>query len=229
MTNDSVLKMFHAGLGQALILQTIQTQPGAYDVSTEAIIALKQAGLPDPILNAMMAAAGRPPLAPAAPTTVLPVIEPGVYYKGPNGQWLLMDSEPVQIVSGGLLKSTLSQGIIREDRNGRIFGREATLVLQRPVQILIFTPESVTDRDYDLLRLRVNGKDREFRTVTGGVLHTTAGAQRDEVTFHATETAPRTFVFTLDAATQPGEYGVLPPGTGNLANAGKIYTFSIKE
>jgi hypothetical protein len=42
-------------------------------------------------------------------------------------------------------------------------------------------------------------------------------------------TAPHTYQFTVGADTPGGEYGILPPGTGNLTNGGKIYTFAISE
>jgi len=43
------------------------------------------------------------------------------------------------------------------------------------------------------------------------------------------KTAPHTYQFTVDLATGGGEYGILPPGTGNVTNGGKIYTFAIIE
>jgi hypothetical protein len=37
------------------------------------------------------------------------------------------------------------------------------------------------------------------------------------------------YTFTLNKSTPGGEYGILPPGTGNVTNGGKIYTFAISE
>lgn len=83
--------------------------------------------------------------------------------------------------------------------------------------------------EYDLLRFRLNSDSREFRVLTGGVFHSTGGADRDEVPFKPVKTAPRTYQFTLGADTPGAEYGILPPGTGNATNGGKIYTFAISE
>jgi hypothetical protein len=240
MTNDSVLRMHAAGLSDDLIIQTIKTQPGEYSTDADTLIALKKSGLSDDVLTAMankarrqitnvdatgnLAAAGDPP-----PIELSPVNEIGVYYKDKDGRWTPMDSEIVHIKSGGFLKSTLTHGIVKEDRNGVVSGTESKLLLPRPIEFLIYAPDGVTASEYELLAFRLNGKDREFRVLTGGVIHSTGGAQRDDVAFTPTKIAPHTWTFTLGPKTPGAEYGILPPGTGNVTNGGKIYTFAISE
>jgi len=72
----------------------------------------------------------------------------------------------------------------------------------------------------------------EFRTQTGGVFHSTTGADRDVVQFDSKKVANHTYEITLPQGVGRGEYGLLPPGavtSSNAASAGKIYTFSIME
>src|ERR1700674_82276 len=45
LTNDSIVRMVKAGLGDDLILQTINAQPGHYILDADAMVALKQAGV----------------------------------------------------------------------------------------------------------------------------------------------------------------------------------------
>ena len=47
--------------------------------------------------------------------------------------------------------------------------------------------------------------------------------------FKAVRVAPHTYQFTLGPTTEGTEYGILPPGSGNIRNGGKIYTFAITE
>jgi hypothetical protein len=54
MTNDAVLKLSSSGLGEDLIVQTINATPGHYDTSTDGLIALKKAGLTDREIGAML-------------------------------------------------------------------------------------------------------------------------------------------------------------------------------
>ncbi len=44
MNNDSVIRMAKAGLGEDLIVQTINTQPGQYSTDADSLVALKTAG-----------------------------------------------------------------------------------------------------------------------------------------------------------------------------------------
>ena len=68
--------------------------------------------------------------------------------------------------------------------------------------------------------------------MTGGVIHTSTGAQRDSVEFTSTKIGPRLYEITLGPETAVGEYGILPPGSitsTNAASAGKMFTFHLVE
>jgi hypothetical protein len=230
MNNDSVMKMAKAGLGDDLIIETINTQPGHYTTDADALVLLKGVGVSDRVITAMINK-GRRQLTniPEKPIELSDVNEIGVYYKDHTGKWTAIDPEIVHIKSGGFIKSTVTHGIIREDRNGHLNGRESKLALQCPIEVLLYVPEGVSANEYDFLRFRINSDNREFRVLTGGVFHSTGGADRDEVKFNPVKTAPHTYQFTVDKDTGGGEYGILPPGTGNVTNGGKIYTFAIVE
>ncbi len=236
MNNDSVIRMAGAGLGDDLILQTINMQPGQYTTDADALVALKQAGVSDRVIAGMvgkMASGGRVKLSDtqteAAPIVLSDVNEIGVYYKDHQGKWQPIDSEVVHIKSGGFIKSTITDGIIKQDRNGRVNGRESKLLLPRPVDLLIYTPDGVDASEYSLVKFRMNSDNREFRIFTGGIIHSSDAGNRDEVPFKAKRIAPRTYQFTLGADIYGAEYGILPPGSGNIRNGGKIYTFAITE
>jgi hypothetical protein len=230
MNNDSVVKMVKAGLGDDLVIQTINTQPGQYITDADSLVKLKTAGVSDRIITAMVNK-GRRLLTnvPEKPIELSDVNEIGVYYKDHTGKWIAIEPEIVHIKSGGFIKSTVTNGIIKQDRNGHLNGRESKLPLQCPIEILIYVPDGVSASEYDFLRFRINSSNREFRVLTGGVFHSTGGADRDEVKFNPVKTAPHTYQFTVEQSTGGGEYGILPPGTGNVTNGGKIYTFAIVE
>jgi hypothetical protein len=54
MDNATVLKLKDAGLSEDLVVQTINASAGHYDTSPDAIIALKQKGLSDRMISAMI-------------------------------------------------------------------------------------------------------------------------------------------------------------------------------
>jgi hypothetical protein len=229
MSNDSVVRMAKAGLSDDLIVQTIVAQPGQYSTDADSLVSLKDAGVSDRVITAMVNKSRIQITGNSTPVVLSDVNEIGVYYKDRQGKWQSIEPEIVHIKSGGFLKSTATHGIIKEDKNGRVNGRESKLLLPRPIEFLIYTADGVDVTEYDLLRFRLNSTSREFRVLTGGVFHSTGGADRDEVPFKPKKVAPHTYEFTLGQETPGAEYGILPPGTGNVTNGGKIYTFAISE
>ena len=121
---------------------------------------------------------------------------------------------------------------MRGDVNGHIRGAHGSSVLKTPIELLVYTPEGVAITEYQLLRLREQKDAREFRTVTGGVLHVSGGATRDVVPFESKKIAPRTYTISLPALS-PAEYGLLPPAsadaTSSAGRIGKIYSFRLLE
>ena len=232
MTNDAVIKLSKAGLSDDLIVQTINAQPTAFATDPDSLVALKTAGVSDRVIQAMINTVrirltGREPI--PAPIALADVNEIGVYYKDKDGKWQMIDPEIVHIKSGGWVKSTVTDGIIKQDENGHLNGRESKLLLARPIEFLVMAPDGVDIAEYDLVRFRLNSDSREFRVKTGGVFHSTSGDDRDRIDFKPHKLAPHTWEFTVGTDVPGAEYGILPPGTTSPANGGKIYTFAISE
>jgi hypothetical protein len=68
LTNDDVIGMVRAGSTQETILEAIRTNQSRFDTSAEALLALKNAGVSEEIIRAMLAA-GRAPEGPSAPSS----------------------------------------------------------------------------------------------------------------------------------------------------------------
>jgi hypothetical protein len=236
LTNDSILKLVKAGMGNDLIINMVNTQPSNFSLGPEDLIALKKGGVSEKIISAMVMKNSNPapapaPAVPAVAASAGPVNEIGVYYRK-AGVWTDIDPEVVSFKSGGVLKSLATDGIVKGDMNGHLKGAHSKTDVTSPVEILIYAPEGIAATEYQLLLLRPSGDAREFRTVTGGVFHKSGGASRDAIEFQAKKIAPRTFAITLDHP-KGGEYGLLPPSsgdaTGSTGRLGKLYTFHIIE
>jgi hypothetical protein len=238
MDNAAVIKLAGSGLSEDLIVQTINASAGHYNTGADALIALKKAGVTDKEVGAMLMKNANPngpaPVAGASGPSLPPgVDETGVYYKdGKTGTWIEFKPEIVNYKSGGVLKSIATDGIVKGDKNGHIPGKTAELSLTHPVEILIYAPEGTAPNEYQLLKLRQNSNNREFRSETGGVFHQSSGAERDRQDFTPTKIGTRLYTFTIGPESKPGEYGILPPGavtSTNAASAGKINTFHLVE
>lgn len=234
LTNDSIVRMSKAGLDAALILQTIRTQPGQYTTGPEDLIALKEQGVPQNVIAAMMARASGLAEHVPEPVTLTPlspgIDEEGVYRKDKDGKWVPVAPELVRYKSGGWIKSTATYNIVKKDRNGEVSGAQSALILKPGDELEILAPPNTDAIEYQLLRFRLHPNSREFRATTGGVFNSHDGLERDQVEIQPKRIAPRVFAFTIPLTIGGGEFGVLPPGSASvpgIAFAGKIYTFAI--
>jgi hypothetical protein len=251
---EDVIKLAKAGLSEDIIIEQIRKKGQPYDLSTDQILALKAANVSDRIVAFMLDPSNRepaaapapapvsaPPVAPslAAPLALGPAVhasspprqspppdEVGVYAKK-NGDWIPVPSEMVNWKTAGALKTIATVGIIRENVNGLVAGVRSKTALNGPVQLVIVPPEGVELSEYQLVRLRVEKDCREFRTVTGGLLHSYSDASRDRLPLEGKKLAGRQYSVDFPEGAGPGEYGLLPPGSTN--GTGKIYSFRIVE
>jgi len=239
LTNDAVMKMVTAGLGDDVIVGMINTQPGNYPLNPDTLIALKKAGVSDKVIAAMVSKGSQPNSGPSAvtPAAAAPSadtganLEIGVYFKKKD-EMVEINPEVVNWKTGGFLKNVASAGLVKGDVNGNIKGGQSKNRVTIPLEFVVKTPEGVAITEYQLIRLHQNKDEREFRTVTGGVLHTSGGATRDLVDFEGKRVGNRTFSVVLPDNIGSGEYGFLPPGAvgcANCASIGKMYTFKIVE
>lgn len=60
LTNDAVLALLEAGLGDEVVIAKIKASPSNFELSTETVIALKQRGVSGPVLAAMISASAVP-------------------------------------------------------------------------------------------------------------------------------------------------------------------------
>jgi hypothetical protein len=243
ISNETVLRMHKAGIGDNVLVQMIRTQPGHYDLNPDDLIDLKKQGLSDKVIEAMqqhtlpdvgsgLATHPVPTAASRLTAEAAGLDEIGVFYKGKTGEWIPLHTERVVFKQGGAAKSVLTHGIISKDMNGHLEGPKSPLVLPTGVEILIYAPAGTAGDEYQFLRLVQKSTWREFRVETGGVFHSETGSDRDQVDFHPVKVGPQLYTFTVPVDIIKGEYGVLPPGSSNvkgIEGSGKIFTFSIIE
>lgn len=239
LNNDSIIKMVKAGLTDDVIVTTINASPGSYDTSADGLIALKQAGVSNKVIDAIEARStatapdASAPSAPAPPEPAAPlpagVDNIGAYYKDSGGNWQPLPSEVVVFQSGGLVKHVASAGLVKEDLNGLVGGMRSRLVVSTPVTFILHVPQGRTAGDYELVRLHVVANNRQFQSVTGGLKHESSSSLRDEIDFSSTQIGPSAYQIVVNNELGQGEFGFLAPqdSTKTPASSGQIYTFAI--
>jgi hypothetical protein len=92
LTNDSVISMVKAGLPESVIVTKISTSQRKFDTSTDGLIKLKAAKVPDKVIEAMIT--GGAPAAPAAASAAASQADPRIAYVSSTG------AKPLKVVHG---------------------------------------------------------------------------------------------------------------------------------
>ena len=257
LTNDDVVQMVKGGFDESTTVAAIQAASDTnFDTSVQALLALKAAGVSEKIISSMLAAtkkkaeaakgaapASTAPAAASAPANPDVPDDVGVYFKL-KGALVEVYAEVVDWKSGGVGKSLLTGGFTKGHINAVVSGPKSKLQVGEPMEFVIKCTEGVTPSEYMLLKLDQKGDRREFRAVTGGVYHSSCGAEKNSIKFDFQKIAPRTYKIILTGL-KKGEYGFLPPGGGSVGGvgggasggtvqggsmqSGKLYTFGVME
>jgi hypothetical protein len=234
--------MVQAGFDEATIIQVIQANGSAVDTSVETLIELKTAGVSQNIILQLLgggpsgsaepaasASSGSQPVAETAAAPVGETEEIGVYVKK-DGKFVMVEPEIVTWRTGGVLKTIATAGLTRGHVNGKVNDPHSRLQLSAPLEFLMVCPEGTSAAEYQLLRLQEKNDRREFRAMTGGIIHASGGADRNAVDFEFERIRPRTYSIRISQL-DDGEFGFLAPGAAMSASAaslGKIYTFGLE-
>jgi hypothetical protein len=243
ITNEKVIQLVEAKLSEDLVLSVINGSECAFKTDVDAILQLKQKGVTDRIIEAMVkktSGSSQPRKLEVSPTPspvgavdtaaagveILPS-EAGVYWLRDN-RLEEMEPEIVNWRTGGFLKTVATAGLTKGHVSGVVRGARAKRTLKGDEVLYICTLEGTSASEYQLLRMEQKSDRREFRAMTGGVIHASSGADRNAVPFEPKKIASRVYKFTLPGV-GPGEYGLLPPGvsSASVASAGKIYSFTV--
>jgi PDZ domain len=233
LTNQDVIDLVSLGFSDEVIIDKIHTTEGAeFETTVSALRVLKAAKVSDAVIRAMINAhsSGKSTAAaPSNPHKIEPASEIGVYALL-NGVTTELQPEIVNWQTGGFVKTHATLFIVKGDVNGKIPGPRSAVQLSTSIDLIVRTPEGTSVTEYQLLHLHTKDNRREFRAVTGGVIHQSGGAVRDSLSFEPRKIAERTWGIRLDHLSN-GEYGLLPPGisSASISASGKMYTFSVDE
>jgi hypothetical protein len=67
LDNEAIIKLHSAGLSDDLIISTINSQPGTYVTTADALVDFKKSGISEKVIGAILAKHAGPPAQTAAP------------------------------------------------------------------------------------------------------------------------------------------------------------------
>ena len=253
LTNQTIISLVRAGLGPETVVAKINATNGQYDTSTNALIELKQAGVPDPVIAAMLNRSKSPVVANAVAdnTSADPLAPhaPGIYLLDSRGAGRMMRIDATvanQMKTSNLWGYAFSYGLsslkmktVIPNANARVqavsrrptfyfyFNQSSPLASMTDFSTA-FTAAATSPNEFSLVRFDQKKDHRETAVMSvnlGGVKSGVSDKAR--IAFSYDDVAPGVFRVTPAADLPPGEYGFvysIGAGTGMVA---RIFDFSV--
>jgi hypothetical protein len=236
LTNSSIVDLHKLGLGEAVIVEKIKTSQCNFDTSTDALKKLKEAGIPDSVLAAMISGGGRKSVKEGGdPNDPLAPHATGVYlYQVVDGKpkMIAMSSSSVERVkSGG--GWGMAYGATAKSR-AVISGLSANLQLNdsRPTFYFYLTEglESMASSpdQFALCQFELKKDKNERRLVIGKANWGGSSFGVDPKSmreFTSEKVAEGIFKVVPNASLAPGEYAFVLASGGGVS---RMYDFGIK-
>lgn len=256
MTNDQVIELTKAGLSQSIIIGKIRTSKTSFDLSTDSLIRLKQAGVSDEIVAAMLEAKSGKSTAAATsssaggdPNDPMSKHNYGIYlYEESGGVRKMTQLQPnvsaQNRTGGGFTAAVTPFGLGKVKTKANLPGRNASLQITSTNPVFYFyldtssgglnTSSGVpsTPNEFTLVRFNQRSDNREVTIAKvnswGG-----KGGLSDEyvVPLKAEDLGNGIFRVTATSELRKGEYGFYLVNSGNSnVNAGigaKFFDFGV--
>jgi hypothetical protein len=249
MNNSEVISLSKAGLNPSIIIGKIRSSKSDFDTSTDALIALKKAGVSDDVVAAMIEAkAGRPGIASGAPSAAAPAGDPndpmskhnyGIYlFEEKDGTRKMTQLQPnvsaQNRTGGGFTAAVTPFGLGKVKTKANLPGRNASLQIASTLPVFYFyldtssgglnTASGIpsTPNEFTLVRFNQRSDNREV-TISKANSWGAKGGLSDEyvVELKAEDLGNGIFKVTPVGEMKKGEYGFYLLNSGNSnVNAG---------
>ncbi len=258
LTNDEVISLVKAGLSNAVVINKIRTSKSNFDLSTDSLIKLKQSGVGDDVVAAMLEAKSGRTVASSTATVGGATGDPndptaphnyGIYLfeekDGVKKMTQLTPNVSAQNRTGGLFTSSMTYGLGKVKIKANLPGTTAKLQLNQAQPVFYFyldtksgglnTASGVpsTPNEFTLIKFNVRSDNREV-TIGKSNAFGAKGGLSDEyvVQFNTEDMGNGIFKISPTATLKNGEYGfyLINSGNSNASSAvgAKFFDFGVK-
>ena len=244
LTNSDIVQLVKLGMSDDLILAKIEGSSNDFDMSTNMLVALKQDGVSDQVMAAMMKAASDDSKKVVDLNDPLSPHRPGIYYRDGNGDLVeLLPTVISQTKDRNRIGAAMSYGISKMKFVSRINGTDARLQFQEvPAFYFYFNSQqasfgdgfawgfqqATSPNEFLLAELEVKKDVRELETGSSSGYSTEMGIE-EELTrdFEIEQLAPGIFKVT-PTVLPPGEYCFVFSGAAPYPGSQqKVFDFGV--
>ena len=255
LTNDKVITLVKAGLSSTIIVSKIRSSKTNFNTSTDELIRLKQAHIPDEIVAAMFDASshassvsssmGAGDVSKADPNDPTAAHEAGIYwYQEEDGKKKMIQLEPSiskQTKTGGIFTSAMTGGLTKIKFKAALAGQNAPMQIaeRRPVFYFYFevknaglssnTYYATSPNEFVLVRLDQKTNTREVTVSQANAFGAQSGTMDKAARGMKVEKlSPGVYKVTTQEDLTEGEYAFYNGGGAGPSGGAKLFDFGIK-
>lgn len=245
LSNDSVLSLLNAGLGDDVVIAKIKSSPSNFELSTETVIALKQRGISGPVLAEMITAsaiAAQPTMSTDSPDPMIPHPS-GIYLAGVDRMVRIESTTTRQARTSGMLGAILTSGLSGMRIKAGVNGAKANISTNDPNPVFYFYFDQAAQglgaaggavtspQEFSLINFEIKKDKREAVIGSVGLGGTKAGLRdKDQHEFEVTQIKPGVYKVAPTLPLKAGEYGFIAGGVGSGANATfRVFDFTVAK
>lgn len=245
LTNTTIVSLHKAGLGKEVLITKIQSSECVFDVSTNGMVDLKKAGVPDEVIAAMLskdATASKEGANQEGVPSQFASLSSGIYYQDTTGK--LVELEPAvfsQSTQGSGLLTSLSYGLAKTKMKSSLSGSKANLQTNstKPTFYFVFEKDNKgnlntapawfssakSPNEFVLVKLTSNKKNREVVTASyNSYQGLSAGIEDNQkVSFSYEKVAQGIYKIYFTDSLKGGEYCFLYAGSAAMYGAAPVY------
>jgi hypothetical protein len=252
LTNETITALVQKGLGSTIIINKIKTSKTNFDVSTDALIKLKESNVPDEIVAVMVDYAGNKENTLVDLNNPLSYHNSGIYYFNPkNSLNRLSRIDPTVISSnkngsvGTAIAQRFSYGIASSNNTSIVSGPNARKQIHDAQFVFYFYfdkskgslnnsaywwfTSASSPNEFTLVRFKEKKDSRELITGQSNAYSSNTGiSEKQKIPFDYTEVGEGIYKVTLRGDIKTGEYCFLFTGAIPSAYANdKVFDFGI--
>ncbi|MFN8288968.1 MAG: hypothetical protein U0U70_01805 [Chitinophagaceae bacterium] len=224
VTNQTIIDLFKAGLGKEVLISKIKSSECSFDLSTDGLIALKKASIPDEVITAMFSKPGPQPE--AQPRSLISTLAPGIYYfDSTTSSYVECDASVLTNQKAGGLGEALKRsitGLFNSKEKAVLSGSSANLQFKRTQPVFTFVFDTTisgfqnantlwsdvkSPNEFFLVKLKVQKKSREITVGKENNVKVDIGVDNDDkVAFISRKLSKGVYEVQPQNSLKPGEY-----------------------
>lgn len=257
LTNNDVVMLLEAGLGEEAVIAKIETSDGDYLTDTATLLELRQKGVSSAVIAAMVKRSTvAPEMSDSAADPLAPHF-PGLYmmddWSAEPRMWKIDPTVSNQTKTGGIFGYALTGGLASASVKAVIPGEAARETARKPDPVFYVYLDSVaggstgtfatgfgatlqSPNEFTLVKLTEKKGRREARIGKLNIGGAKAGVMdKDQIAFSYEQIAPGIFKVTPDMPLKPGQYGFVfavsggaGPGLSGVAGGARVFAFGVE-